>query len=288
MWNSQAHLEAYLAVPSMGAVLHTLNLRLAPAEVAYIISHARGQGHPRRRRPRARARARAAAVDAPAGALHRRRRRRRPRRSAPTCSTTARSSPTRRPASTGPSSTRTPPRPCATRAAPPASPRASSTATARPGCTRWRSAWARRSASASATRILPDRPHVPRQRLGPALRRLDVGRRSAAMPVALRQRRRHLPPHHRRRARPSCAGVPTVFRDMLAHAESNAGRSLVGARRRCAAARRCPRRSSTRFEDALRRADLPGLGHDRDLAAGRAVGRRPSAATAARRCSIAP
>ncbi|HWE27823.1 MAG TPA: long-chain fatty acid--CoA ligase [Polyangia bacterium] len=40
MWNSQAHLEAYLAVPSMGAVLHTLNLRLAPAEVAYIISHA--------------------------------------------------------------------------------------------------------------------------------------------------------------------------------------------------------------------------------------------------------
>ncbi|HXU72855.1 MAG TPA: long-chain fatty acid--CoA ligase [Polyangia bacterium] len=40
MWNSQAHLEAYLAVPSMGAVLHTLNIRLAPAEVAYIISHA--------------------------------------------------------------------------------------------------------------------------------------------------------------------------------------------------------------------------------------------------------
>src|SRR5438270_1670139 len=40
LWNSQPHLEAYLAVPSMGAVLHTLNLRLAPAEVAYIISHA--------------------------------------------------------------------------------------------------------------------------------------------------------------------------------------------------------------------------------------------------------
>jgi fatty-acyl-CoA synthase len=40
LWNSQEHLEAYLAVPSMGAVLHTLNLRLAPAEVAYIIAHA--------------------------------------------------------------------------------------------------------------------------------------------------------------------------------------------------------------------------------------------------------
>jgi fatty-acyl-CoA synthase len=40
-WNSQEHLEAYLAVPSMGAVLHTLNIRLAPAEIAYIIDHAR-------------------------------------------------------------------------------------------------------------------------------------------------------------------------------------------------------------------------------------------------------
>src|SRR5438270_10678461 len=39
-WNTQEHLEAYLAIPSMGAVLHTLNLRLAPAEVAYIASHA--------------------------------------------------------------------------------------------------------------------------------------------------------------------------------------------------------------------------------------------------------
>ena len=29
MWNNAEHLEAYLAVPSMGAVLHTLNIRLA-------------------------------------------------------------------------------------------------------------------------------------------------------------------------------------------------------------------------------------------------------------------
>src|ERR1700739_4996670 len=28
MWNNVEHLEAYLAIPSMGAVLHTLNLRL--------------------------------------------------------------------------------------------------------------------------------------------------------------------------------------------------------------------------------------------------------------------
>jgi fatty-acyl-CoA synthase len=39
-WNSQEHLEAYFAVPCMGAVLHTLNLRLPPAQLAHIINHA--------------------------------------------------------------------------------------------------------------------------------------------------------------------------------------------------------------------------------------------------------
>ena len=40
LWNTQEHLEAYLAVPSMGAVLHTLNLRLFPEQLAYVINHA--------------------------------------------------------------------------------------------------------------------------------------------------------------------------------------------------------------------------------------------------------
>ena len=40
MWNNQEHLEAYLAVPSMGAVLHTLNIRLFPEQVVYIANHA--------------------------------------------------------------------------------------------------------------------------------------------------------------------------------------------------------------------------------------------------------
>jgi fatty-acyl-CoA synthase len=40
MWNNAEHLEAYLAIPSMGAVLHTLNLRLDPAQLSYIASHA--------------------------------------------------------------------------------------------------------------------------------------------------------------------------------------------------------------------------------------------------------
>lgn len=35
-WASQEHLEAYLAIPSIGAVLHTLNLRLHPDDLAYI------------------------------------------------------------------------------------------------------------------------------------------------------------------------------------------------------------------------------------------------------------
>ncbi|MFA1540372.1 long-chain fatty acid--CoA ligase [Actinomadura monticuli] len=40
MWNNAEHLEAYLAVPSMGAVLHTLNLRLFPDQLVYIANHA--------------------------------------------------------------------------------------------------------------------------------------------------------------------------------------------------------------------------------------------------------
>jgi hypothetical protein len=39
--NHQEHLEAYLAVPSMGAVLHTLNPRLSTDQLAYIVEHAR-------------------------------------------------------------------------------------------------------------------------------------------------------------------------------------------------------------------------------------------------------
>src|ERR1700689_3649778 len=40
MWNHHAHLEAYFGIPIAGGVLHTLNLRLAPTEIAYIANHA--------------------------------------------------------------------------------------------------------------------------------------------------------------------------------------------------------------------------------------------------------
>ena len=39
-WNSHRHLELYWAAPLSGAVLHTVNLRLAAADLAYIINHA--------------------------------------------------------------------------------------------------------------------------------------------------------------------------------------------------------------------------------------------------------
>lgn len=40
MWNNQEHVEAYCAVPAMGAVLHTLNIRLAAEQLVYIANHA--------------------------------------------------------------------------------------------------------------------------------------------------------------------------------------------------------------------------------------------------------
>jgi fatty-acyl-CoA synthase len=39
-WNSVRHLELYLAVPSVGAVLHTLNIRLFEDDLRYIVGHA--------------------------------------------------------------------------------------------------------------------------------------------------------------------------------------------------------------------------------------------------------
>ena len=39
-WNGYRHLECYFGVPCSGRALHTLNLRLAPAELGYIIGHA--------------------------------------------------------------------------------------------------------------------------------------------------------------------------------------------------------------------------------------------------------
>lgn len=39
-WNHYQHLEAYFAVPCMGAVIHPLNIRFSAEELTYIINHA--------------------------------------------------------------------------------------------------------------------------------------------------------------------------------------------------------------------------------------------------------
>ena len=39
-WNTYRHLEAYFAPPVMGAMVHTINIRLAPDDLVYIINHA--------------------------------------------------------------------------------------------------------------------------------------------------------------------------------------------------------------------------------------------------------
>src|SRR5687768_4693716 len=41
MWNSQPHLELYMAAPCMGAVLHMLNIRLFEEQLTYIVNHAK-------------------------------------------------------------------------------------------------------------------------------------------------------------------------------------------------------------------------------------------------------
>ncbi|GIW42516.1 MAG: long-chain-fatty-acid--CoA ligase [Candidatus Binatia bacterium] len=40
-WNTHRHLELYLAVPAYGAVLHTLNIRLFPEQIAFVVNHAK-------------------------------------------------------------------------------------------------------------------------------------------------------------------------------------------------------------------------------------------------------
>src|ERR1051326_5276828 len=40
IWNRSQHLECYFGIPAAGGVLHTLNLRLHPDELAYIANHA--------------------------------------------------------------------------------------------------------------------------------------------------------------------------------------------------------------------------------------------------------
>ena len=42
-WNTHRHLEAYFAIPCAGAILHTINIRLSPEHIVYIINHAKDE-----------------------------------------------------------------------------------------------------------------------------------------------------------------------------------------------------------------------------------------------------
>ena len=107
------------------------------------------------------------------------------------CSTTRTCWP-RRNRSSGTSTTRTRPRRCVTRAAPPATPRASCTRTARRGCTRWRSLLADSLGAREHDRILPVVPMFHANAWGSRPRRGRVRRHvgdARARPVAARHRR---------------------------------------------------------------------------------------------------
>ena len=39
-WDSHRYLECFFAVPMMGAVLHTVNVRISPEQILYTINHA--------------------------------------------------------------------------------------------------------------------------------------------------------------------------------------------------------------------------------------------------------
>jgi fatty-acyl-CoA synthase len=145
-WNHQQHLEAYVGVPCMGAILHTLNIRLFPEDLAYIVDHAQDTVAivdkslwPAWQKVAERVSCVRHVIvvdDAPGPA---------PDRTLDYETLVASAEPAE------PMWTRTRPPRCATPRAPPAIPRASSTATGRTSCIRWRSAWPTPSGSARAT-----------------------------------------------------------------------------------------------------------------------------------------
>jgi acyl-CoA synthetase (AMP-forming)/AMP-acid ligase II len=134
-WNHWVHLECYFGIPCAGGVLHTLNLRLHPDEIAYIANHA-GDKYlvvddvllPLFEKFKDKVKFEKVLVVPFSGA-------------APASPATRTSSPA--PEVTGRSrpSPKAMAAPCATHPAPPANPKASSIRTAAWCCIRWRPAW---------------------------------------------------------------------------------------------------------------------------------------------------
>ena len=170
-WAGHQHLEAYLAIPSIGAVLHTLNLRLHPDELAYIVNDAEDRVlivdesllplfEKFREQVNVRARHRDPSARPASGSSRRRRLHR--LRAAAGGGRSGR-------LSRSPPSTNTTRRRCATRRARPAGRKACCTRIARSCCTRsaqgLRDALSHRRGRHGAA----DRADVPRERVGPAV-----------------------------------------------------------------------------------------------------------------------
>ncbi len=219
----------------------------------------RGQGRHRRRLDRPAVRPGPRRVQ-DGGAHHRRGRGGHDGPRATRCPTTSSSAPRSR-ATTGPSSTNARPRRCATRAAPPATRRASSTATVRRGCTP-SPGMIGQLRGRQRTRPRPrHRSHVPRQRLGDALHGV------------LRRDRPHLPravppsraahPDHRRAAPHPVAGGSHHLERPLALLPEPRRRPVVAAaphRRRLGGAAL----AHGGVPGPFRHRHDPGLGDDRD------------------------
>ena len=152
------------------------------------------------------------------------------------------------------------PRRCATRAAPPATRRASSTATARPICTRMAACTGDALALTRARPHAADRADVPRQRVGPALRGAGWPAPTWSCPAAFLQAEPLVPTHRDRAA--DVLAAPCRRSGAIARATPRRTTSISSSLRAGHVRRRrpCRARSSRRFERALRRPIVPGAG----------------------------
>ena len=269
-WNTARHLELYFAAPCSGRVLHTLNIRLFPEQVTYIVNHAEDEvifvdkslargvvaagrhvrdrqthrGHGRRSGRGARVRRRVPRLleyeDLLAAARPGRvaRRRREPSRVD-----------------------------VLHERAPRATPRASCTRTARRGCTRWPRSMADSLGASEHDRILPVVPmfHANAWGSGPRRRRVrrHVGDARARSVGASDRRADRGGAGDRRRWRPD---------DLDGRAARAEGpRHLRVARGRRAVVRPCRKSLSEAYREQIGSADQPGLGDDRDAPGGLGV-----------------
>ena len=276
MWNNAEHLVAYLAVPSMGAVLHTLNLRLFPEQLDLHRQPRRGPRHPRRLDADPAAGRGAAAPDD--AAPHRGGRRRRRRTAARVAASRRHGSPLGGPArrqagprTTGRSWTRTTPPRCATPPARPGNPKGVAYSHRSIYLHSMQVCSAEAFGLGPATQGARRGADVPRDGVGPAVRRLPVRRVAAdAGPVpagrpARRDDRRGAArrwPARCRRSGPTCSPTSTPTRP-------TSRRMTRGHRRRLG----LPAGAHARLLRAARHRDHPRLGHDRDVAAGLGVPR---------------